>query len=193
MKKIALSACMLLTLQLSAQQKSYYYQIPDTPAIYTPATVAARMLDGLGFRYYWATEGLIPKDLGYRASVGARTTFETLEHILGLTEVLFNAAYKKPNSAAAGKEKLSFVQLRERTLKNIQAASEQLKQPGVRLEELNMMFDKPGGKTAIPFWNLINGPISDALWHVGQVVSYRRASGNPLPKGVNFLTGTKTE
>ena len=35
-----------------------YYQIPDYPSSYNAATVAARTIDGLGFRYYWATEGL---------------------------------------------------------------------------------------------------------------------------------------
>ncbi len=192
MKKIALVACLLLTILVSAQPKPYYYQIPDTPASYTPANVAARMVDGLGFRYFWATEGLTDKDLAHRPSSETRTSFETLEHIHGLTEVLFYAVTKKSNTTAAVKEKLSFVQLMESTLKNIRTASEQLKRPGTRLEELDVVFDRPGGKTVFPFWNLINGPISDALWHVGQVVSFRRSSGNPLPKGVNVLTGTKT-
>jgi len=47
------------------------------------------------------------------------------------------------------------------------------------------------GETQFPFWNVINGPISDAIWHTGQVVSFRRTSGNPFPKGVNVLTGKK--
>jgi hypothetical protein len=42
-----------------------------------------------------------------------------------------------------------------------------------------------------PFWSLINGPIADALWHVGQVVSLRRASGNPFPEGISLLQGKK--
>ena len=46
------------------------------------------MVDGLGFRYFWATEGLTEKDLAYRPSEGARTTMETLEHISGLVEIL---------------------------------------------------------------------------------------------------------
>ena len=41
-----------------------------------------------------------------------------------------------------------------------------------------------------PFWNQLNGPIADAIWHVGQVVSFRRTAGNSLPKGPSFLTGT---
>jgi hypothetical protein len=43
-----------------------YYEIPDYPESYTAGAVAARMLDGLGFRYYWATEGLRDEDLVFR-------------------------------------------------------------------------------------------------------------------------------
>ncbi len=38
-----------------------------------------------------------------------------------------------------------------------------------------------------------SGPIADALWHTGQIVSFRRSSGNPIPKGVNMLTGERSE
>jgi hypothetical protein len=175
-----------------AQQKPHYYKIPDTPTTYTATTVAARLVDGLGFRYFWATEGLTEKDLSYKPSSDARTTLETLEHINGLTTVLLNSVSKKATLSGAPKEKLSFQQLRERTLKNIQTASELLKSPDAKLEDFDMIFERANAKTEFSFWYLINGPISDALWHVGQVVSFRRGSGNPLPKGVNVLTGTKT-
>ena len=38
-------------------------------------------------------------------------------------------------------------------------------------------------------YNLFHGPISDALYHTGQIVVFRRASGNPIPKGVNHFMG----
>lgn len=175
------------------QNKPYYYQIPDTPAVYTAATVAARLVDGLGFRYFWATEALTEKDLGFRPSKDARTTLETLQHIDGLTNILLNAVSKQPTKVSAvANTKLSFAELRMQTLQQIQTASELLKQPDAKLEDLDMVFERTGGKQEYPFWNLINGPISDALWHVGQVVSFRRSSGNPLPKGVSVLQGIKT-
>lgn len=196
MKKLTLFAVILLlsvTTAVSAQDKHYYYQIPDTPATYTAAMVAARMVDGLGFRYFWATEGLTEKDLNYKPGDDARTTFETLEHINGLLQVLFNAVHKTSNKSATAANKLSFSEMREQTLKNIKAASDILKRPDTKLEEFDMVFERSiGNSTRYPFWNLINGPIADALWHVGQVVSFRRGSGNPLPKGVNVLQGTKS-
>jgi len=175
-----------------AQNKPYYYNIPDTPKTYTAATVAARLVDGLGFRYFWATEGLTEKDLTFSPGDSTRSIFATLEHIKDLTDILFNAANKKPTDFSAVPVKLGFAEIREKTLNNIKAASDLLKQPDVNLEEMDMIFLRVNGKTEFPFWNLVNGPISDALWHIGQVVSFRRSSGNPLPNGVNVLRGTKT-
>ena len=61
------------------------------------------------------------------------------------------------------------------------------------VSKYNIVFKRGENTSQLPFWNQINGPISDALWHVGQVVTFRRSSGNPLPKGVNVLTGTKND
>lgn len=192
MKVFSFIAVMLITFCAKAQNKPYYYTIPDTPKVYTAATVAARMVDGLGFRYFWATEGLTEKDLAFSPGDSTRSTMATLEHIKGLTDILFNAANKKPTDFTTPAVKLGFAELREKTLNNIKAASELLKQPGANLEEMDMIFQRSNNKNEFPFWNLINGPISDALWHIGQVVTFRRSSGNPLPKGVNVLAGTKT-
>jgi hypothetical protein len=40
---------------------------------------------------------------------------------------------------------------------------------------------------------LINGPIADALTHIGQIVSWRRINGNPQPSGVNPFKGIRVE
>ncbi|MBL4904447.1 MAG: hypothetical protein JKZ00_00090, partial [Flavobacteriaceae bacterium] len=61
-----------------AQKDDFYYEIPPAPKEYTAGTVASRMVDGLGFRYYWATEGLTEKDLAFRPNSEARTTLETI-------------------------------------------------------------------------------------------------------------------
>jgi hypothetical protein len=178
---------------LSAQEKPYYYEIPAPPAQYSAETVAARLVDGLGFRYYWATEGLTDDDLSYRPSPEARTSLETLQHIRGLSFMLLNTVQGKVTGGQPPGPDLSFTELRSLTLENIRLASHILKSEKTQLENLPMIFERPQGKTEYPFWNLINGPVSDALWHVGQIVSFRRSSGNPLPPGVNVLSGTKRE
>lgn len=41
----------------------------------------------------------------------------------------------------------------------------------------------------LPFWYWINGPLADALTHVGQITSWRRIAGNPQLKGINVFIG----
>ncbi|MEQ6118026.1 hypothetical protein [Reichenbachiella sp. MALMAid0571] len=170
-----------------------YYEIPEYPSEYTAKTTAARMIDGLGFRYYWATEGLTEKDLEYRPNDMARTAGETIDHILGLTNVIANCTKKLPN-AGGGKEKLSFEEKRKQTLENLKQASDILKSSNTDgLEDYILIFEGKESNTEFPFWNLINGPIADALWHVGQVVSFRRSSGNPFNSKASVMTGKVRE
>ena len=46
----------IFTTTMNAQELPYY-EIPKETNKYTAGSVASRMVDGLGFRYYWATEG----------------------------------------------------------------------------------------------------------------------------------------
>lgn len=164
-----------------------YQDITMVPEEYTAGTVVARMLDGLGFRYYWATEGLRQEDLPYRPSEMSRSTEETLDHILTLSQVVLNAALRQPNIRRET-ETLSFDEKRQRTLENIKKASEIMMQ-NPNLEEHSAVFERGESKREYPFWNLINGPIADAIWHVGQVVSFRRSSGNPFNSNVSLFQG----
>ena len=49
-----------------------FSSIPDAPASYSATTVMSRMMDGLGYRYYWASEGLTDEVLDYRVGMYAR-------------------------------------------------------------------------------------------------------------------------
>jgi hypothetical protein len=185
---LAISTCM-------AQTKPYFYHVPDTPTTYTGAHVAARMVDGLGFRYYWASDSLTQKDLAYRPTPGARSTLETLQHLLTLSIMIVRTTEQQPiDFGEEDDSQLSYAELRTRTLANFERASHLLKAPQVSLDSMHIQITRKGAGTLnLPFWNLLNGPVADALWHVGQVVSFRRTSGNPLPRGVNFLSGLKME
>ena len=90
-----ISICMMNTTN-SQNNTLPYYEIPDYPSEYNQGTVVARMIDGLGFRYYWATEGLRDEDLAFKPSEEARTTGGTVDHLYGLTKTIINAALKKP-------------------------------------------------------------------------------------------------
>lgn len=174
-----------------AQSDLPYREIPDPSENYTPGTVVSRLIDGLGFRYYWATEGLRVEDLSYRPGEEARSTRETLDHIRGLSRVILNAALKKPNEPTERADQ-TFEEMRSETLGMLKQASDIFRDTE-DLGSHKVVFVRDGNRSEFPFWNQINGPISDALWHCGQVVSFRRASGNPFNSNVSVFTGRVRE
>jgi hypothetical protein len=184
MKKLSIILVLILNTFVMAQneEKLPYYQIPDYAETYTPGTVASRMVDGLGFRYYWATEGLKPEDLKYKPSESGRTSKETIAHIFGLSNFILKSISSDFEALEA--EVMTFQEQRKQTLLNFQKASELLRGTNDLSKFDNEKF---------PFWNLINGPISDALWHCGQVVMLRRASGNPFNSKVSVFSGKLRE
>lgn len=172
----------VLIAQETKEKQLPYYEIPDYPETYTAGTAAARMVDGLGFRYYWATDGLRDEDLAYKPSETGRTSGDTIDHIYGLSKFIRNTVlvnYKDEN-----KSDLSFEEKRKKTLMNFKIVSDVLR-------NTEIVFDL--NSTEVPFWNLINGPISDALWHCGQVVLLRRSSGNPFNSKVSVFSGKVRE
>ena len=60
-------------------------------------------------------------------------------------------------------------------------------------QELRIIFLRDSKTTEFPFWNQLNGPIEDAVWHCGQIVVFRRASGNPISKKISVFTGKVNE
>jgi hypothetical protein len=180
--------CLLITCQIQSQNDMKpdlpYYEIPFYPESYTAGSVAARMVDGLGFRYYWATEGLRDEDLAFRPNDMARTTEETIDHILGLSKVIVNATLNKPNDSNNEDSELTFDEKRKLTLENIKTAADILRD-SEDISQFKLVF----GEREFPFWNNINGPIEDAVWHCGQIVSFRRSSGNPYNSKAGVFTG----
>ncbi len=170
-------------------------EIPPYPESYSTGNVMARMAEGLGYRYYWATEGLTEKDLNYKPEgEDTRTSRETLDHILELSGMLVNATKKQPNIRPQPKGNFSFDEIRAKTLQNINEAAEILRNcSNEEFDEFLVVFQRGENKSEFPFWNMINGPLSDAIYHVGQVVTFRRSSGNPMPKGVSVFMGKTKE
>lgn len=159
-----------------------YYEIPEYQGAYTANSVAARMIDGLGFRYYWATESLRDEDLNFKPSEAGRATIENITHIYGLSKFIRNSILIDDKDK--NKSELSFEDMRKQTLLNFKIVSNVLHNTDEPFQLEN---------TEVPFWNIINGPISDALWHCGQVVMLRRTSGNPFNSKVNLFSGTVIE
>ncbi|GAB3641982.1 hypothetical protein GCM10027423_26180 [Spirosoma arcticum] len=167
-----------------------FRQIPDYPATYTAKTMLVRMIDGLGFRYYWATDALTAHDLAHKPTPEARTTEHTIDHILGLTTIIANAVQRKVNTRSDDETSaLMFAQKQQLTLRNLKTARDLLLIQTDSVSDYKLLFGNGSKTVSYPVWNLINGPLEDALWHVGQVVSFRRSSGNPIDSKVNVLTG----
>ena len=173
-------------------QELPFYSIPPAAEHYTPANSITRMIEGLGFRYYWATEGLREEDLNYQPTSESQSTLGTLRHIHGLSRIIAEAIQGKPSIRPAVKAPEDLQTLRQETLEFLKkAAIELADKTDQELKELHIVFDRSGKQSQFPIWNLINGPITDAIYHTGQVVSFRRTSGNPIPKGVNVFLGNK--
>ena len=200
MKYLILSFLFLVLQHVHAQtdtmsllNKLPYYEIPDYPADYTAGNVAARVVDGLGYRYYWATEGLRDEDYDYKPSEDSRTIGETMQHIFRLTRTTASVA---KNEAIERKEEIEYTTeaYRKMTLENVQAASNLLKgKTAEELADLAIVFKRADRTSEFPFWNLLNGPLSDAIYHTGQIVAFRRAAGNPVDFRMNVFTGKNRE
>ncbi len=193
MKTIRLLFIFLISISANAQEekseKLPYYEMPEASEKYTAGSTAARMIDGLGFRYYWATESLRAEDLSYEPGNRVRSSAQIIDHIYDLSKVIVNAATKTVNDrTVVYKKELTFEEKRNRTLINFRKASKIIGASD-DLSVFTIVFKSENGERSYPFWNNINGPIADAIWHAGQVALLRRASGNPFNGKANVFTG----
>ena len=169
-----------------------YSSIPEAPQEYTAATVLSRYIDGLGFRYHWATEGLSDEALAYRPEPSCRSIAETLDHIHNIVDMVQHSI--QGNRYSLPEPTLSEdMDVRAATLEKIATVSETLRAlDPAEIPNLATQFRAGEDDLDFPFWNTINGTMSDALYHVGQVVALRRAAGHPMDKGVNVFLGIQS-
>ncbi|MEO6348348.1 MAG: hypothetical protein ABIO60_10620 [Aquaticitalea sp.] len=186
MKHSVLFLIITISINAVSQNKEMlsYHELPEYPETFTAGTVAARMIDALGFRYYWATDGLTESDLEYQPNEDVRSTSETVDHVLNLSFVIVNATLKQANGSN-DISLLSFEEKRQQTLVNLKTASDILRTSD-DISQFKILF----GKSQFPFWNQINGPVADAIWHCGQIASFRRSSGNPINPKIDHFNGT---
>lgn len=178
-KPLFLIIFLFLITGLSAQELPYK-SIMAAPDGYSMPKVIARMVDGLGYRFYWATEGLGERDLSFGPKEEGRNIKQTMDHIYSLSLMVLQSvdANAKVDFSAID----DYDQLRAKTLNTLQSTS-------VKLRSMADEEMKDIDFRGMPLWNLINGPISDAIYHTGQIVVLRRMSGNPMNPKVNVLTG----
>lgn len=190
MKSLLSLVFLMAALSLSAQDKDLpYYEMASYPEQFTAGGVASRMIDGLGFRFYWATEGLRENDLAFKPGKDARTSLETIAHIYEMSFIILNSTTKTAN--VSGQDiPLPYADMRKRTLENFKNASDRLRTAtDQEMKEFKLSFKQGDQSVEFPFWHQLNGPIADCIWHTGQLVSFRRSSGNPFNETVNVFSG----
>jgi hypothetical protein len=140
-------------------------------------------VEGLAFRYRWATENLSEENIKFKPHPTSMSIEEVNAHIFDLvdsTNRVFGGEKQNKDSLN------SFHKLRIKSLNILADLSERLKE--MSDEDLSEIEKNTSRK--LPFWYWINGPLADALTHVGQITSWRRIAGNPQLKGINVFIGT---
>ena len=164
-------------------QELPFEDISKTPTELTATNTILRMVEGLAFRYRWATENLSEEDIKFRPHPTSMSIEEVNSHIFDLVDSTFRVfGGEKQNKETLN----SFQDIRESNLFL-------LKKLVILLIEMNdseLAEMEKNTSRKLPFWYWINGPLADALTHVGQITSWRRISGNPQLKGVNVFIGT---
>ncbi len=155
-----------------------YKELPSPPEKISSGAILARMIDGIGFRYQVATDGLTDNEVNFLPTDGSMNMIELLEHIY---KVLFWGYRACDDQLEYRKDLATYDDYRNETLEICQAFKKKLLT--MSDEDLNQIsiFLKRKNKT-FTFWYLINGPIADVLTHIGQINSWRRIAGNPVAK-----------
>jgi hypothetical protein len=160
-----------------------YKMMPKPPAELSAPAVIARMIDGLAFRYRWSLEGLDNSYLGYRPSEDSRSLEDLLKHVHFLCARL-HACFVEDTRLKVLKSEIS--EIPEETLQLLKQTRDHLltmNDSSLVARKLNLM----GAGKEYPFWFFINGPLADALTHVGQINAWRRLAGSPTPRANVFL------
>lgn len=170
-----------------------FADISTCPEKITTGTLLARQAEVLGFRYYWATEGLTESDLNYSPGNDNRNVYQTLNHLYNMIDFagasLENKVYPFPEKEHG----FSFSELRDKTLTRI----DQIKQLSMEIDENSL--EKKSVKITVGdspmefnIWHMLN-PLLDAMFHTGQITTFRRANGNPIDPSVQPFFGKRME
>lgn len=162
----------------------HFHSIPEIPAEVRGATAIARMVDGLGFRYRWSLEGLNDDFLSFRPSPDSMNVNELLVHIHFLATRIHTCFVREEEITLNSR---SLRGIKDETLAILFTVRENLvKMSDEELSQRKVL--RKATSIEFPFWYFINGPIADALTHVGQINSWRRLAGTP-PLKADVFTG----
>lgn len=186
MKKIFFTFCVLFMSNVGfAQYESNIAIIKNSPKNYSGESVLLRMIEGAGFRYYWATEGMKDIDIAVIPCEECRSSSETVEHIYSLSAMVKSTVLGEVFDRSKLLKDRPFQEYIQATNDNWVAAANHLIAGKGEIAQMQIDF----GNSQVPFWNLLNGPLADAIYHTGQLIIFRRMSGNPINPKVNVFMG----
>ena len=162
-----------------------YDELPAFPTEISATNTIARLVDGLAFRYRWATEDLTENFMQFKPVESSMSAGEVMYHIYNLA---FSANRTFGGNPEHDKTTRSLEELRTQTLGLYHDLSLRLRS----MQDDELALSVENNPKGFPFWFWLNGPIADALTHVGQITSWRRMDGNPQPTGVNVFLGKKS-
>jgi len=147
-----------------------FHSIPDAPAAVSAGAVLGRLVDGIGFRFRWATEGLADGSLAFKPAPDCMSLGELLDHVMELLAWVAAGVGVQAPAEGAGP-------VCERVL--VLAAALGARFKAMTDDEVARCTIRSSRGDTRPVWNMVNGPLSDSLTHVGQILSWRRISGAP--------------
>ena len=150
--------------------RSFFESYPPEPQEVSASNAIARMIDGLGYRLYWAMKGLSEEECAYRLCADGKSISEIIWHIFGLVNWVYIHVYGRQMERPANIIDQGYEILR---------VLEELRDHFISIDDSELQRYRLDNRS---FWSFINMPISDALSHVGQVRILRRAAGNPVEK-----------
>lgn len=147
--------------------------IPEPPDAYTATTVIARLVQAFEYRFCRAVQGLDASHMDTSPIDGAMSLGELVSHIGDLaswTAAALSIECEKPGT----------------DLDAIQNILRQMAQKLDSMQDADLQDAKLGGTR--DFWYAVNGPLADALTHIGQVNTYKRLMGIE-PTAGSYLDG----
>lgn len=168
-----------------AQYESNIAVIQNAPNEFTGESVLLRMIEGAGFRYYWATEGMKDIDIAVNPCEDCRSSFETVEHLYSLSAMVKSTVVGEVFDRSKLLKDRPFQEYIDASNANWAAAANFIIAGNADISKMQIDF----GGSQVPFWNVLNGPLADAIYHTGQIVTFRRMSGNPINPKVNVFMG----
>jgi hypothetical protein len=161
-----------------------FRSLPPGPEAVTGSAVLVRLVEGIGFRFTWATEGLREPDLFFRTTPETMCIAEQVHHVLELVSWVAATAGAIPADPKKPGSPPPFTEVRQQILEVLSKLRARL--ADMRDEQISTI--RIGSRAGpVPWPHIVNGPLADALTHIGQIAVLRRASGNPVPKANVFL------